>query len=210
LTVTGEPFRDTAWRVEVTCDCGSVKYVVLYSLARGVTLSCGCLGRERSLAARIRHGMTGTRLYVTWKNMKARCSPTRKRAENRVYREKGITVCQAWLSFEAFRDWAHANGYRDDLEIDRIDGAKGYNPSNCRFVTEVVQARNTNLRRDNRTGFIGVGYNQRDRVFYARVRRGGQMNHIGSFPDAHSAAVAREAFLDRLGDTHAVRNRLGG
>lgn len=208
LRVTGDPFRDKVWKVEVTCDCGNVKYVVLYSLTSGLTQSCGCLRRERLAAANTKHGLTGTRLHDMWRNMKSRCSPDGKREKNRVYREKGITVCRAWHRFEAFRDWALANGYRDDLEIDRINGSKGYTPSNCRFVSEVVQSRNTNLRRDNKTGYIGVSYNQRDRVFNPRVRRGGNLYHLGSFPNALSAAIAREAFLDSLGDTHAIRNRL--
>lgn len=34
-----------------------------------------------------------------------------------------------------FIAWCEANGYREGLEIDRIDNNSGYRPDNCRFVT---------------------------------------------------------------------------
>jgi len=60
------------------------------------------------------------------------------------YGGRGILVCQEWQDdFVSFRDWALANGYREDLEIDRIDVNGNYEPANCRWVTNTQQARNT-------------------------------------------------------------------
>ncbi len=90
-------------------------------------------------------------IYRRWAAMKGRCNsnqPTMKKH----YKDKGITVCKEWLrSFPAFESWAKANGFREDLELDRRDNLKGYSPSNCRWVTRIVNANNrsTTMRLTN-------------------------------------------------------------
>lgn len=74
--------------------------------------------------------------------MRARCNnPNNPKYD--LYGGRGISVCEEWLhDFAQFRDWAMANGYRDDLTIDRIDCDGNYEPSNCRWATVTEQNRN--------------------------------------------------------------------
>ena len=134
------------WRCK--CDCGNECVVVGYSLRRGDSKSCGCLQRELARQRHETHGDAKTRLYKAYDGIKYRCLNKNAKAYPR-YGGRGITMCDEWLeSFEAFRDWAVSNGYRDDLTIDRIDVNGNYEPNNCRWVSMKVQQRN---RRNNST-----------------------------------------------------------
>jgi len=93
-----------------------------------------------------RHGHASggrlTRIYRIWQAMRYRCSNCTSKS-NQYYRDRGVTICDEWLnSFDRFREWSLANGYADDLTIDRIDTFGNYEPSNCRWVTMQVQAEN--------------------------------------------------------------------
>ena len=73
--------------------------------------------------------------------MKQRCNnPNRHNYDN--YGGRGIKVCDEWKNdFQAFYDWAMANGYHDDLTIDRIDNDGNYEPNNCQWITLEENAR---------------------------------------------------------------------
>lgn len=117
------------------CKCGITKEVSKSNLRLGKSTSCN-KGTCKSLA--LTHGMANTRLYGIWSKMKGRL--VNPNGNNKCYH--GITLYPVWESFEPFRDWALANGYSDNLTIDRIDGTKGYEPTNCRWVTNLVQSQN--------------------------------------------------------------------
>ena len=87
------------------------------------------------------HLMTNTRMYSVWKTMRTRCNNPNHQ-DYKYYGGRGIKVCKEWDDFSKFYNWAMANGYSDDLTIDRIDVNKNYEPSNCRWVTMRNQCRN--------------------------------------------------------------------
>lgn len=94
------------------------------------------------MGRKITHGMTNTRLYRIWWAMRERCK-NKKRPNYKYYGEKGIMVCPEWDGdFRAFYDWSMANGYKDNLTIDRVNGNGNYEPSNCRWVTPTEQVNN--------------------------------------------------------------------
>ena len=89
----------------------------------------------------IKHGQSRTRLYNIWKQMKARCSNPNNPNFDR-YGLRGITVCEGWQNFVPFWAWSEANGYAEDLTLDRIKGDGDYCPENCRWTTAAEQSRN--------------------------------------------------------------------
>jgi hypothetical protein len=129
------------------------------------------------------HGQSNTRLYYIWRGMKARCKYMQPRYHR--YSGRGISVCDEWQrSFVAFLDWAIANGYRDDLLLDRRDNDGNYEPRNCRWATPKQQARN---RGNNR---ILLAF--------------GEKKSVTEWLEDHRCGLTRKALVNRLiriGDT---------
>lgn len=93
------------------------------------------------------HRKSGTRLYRTWRDMRNRCSNPNNVHYGR-YGGRGVKVCDEWQrSFDSFHAWAIANGYSDNLTIDRIEVNGDYEPTNCRWITMSQQQFNkSNMR----------------------------------------------------------------
>ena len=124
------------------CDCGKLITVSSNNLQSGHTKSCGCYRDDKLRKVATKHSMYGTRLYSEWAGMKARCYHKAYKYFAH-YGGKGITVCDEWKSsFENFSKWALANGYKNDLTLDRKNNDGNYCADNCRWVTMTVQQNN--------------------------------------------------------------------
>lgn len=153
LTVVGRSAtigKNVRWLCR--CDCGSEHVVYGQNLRNGSVKSCGCQAHPQT------HGMTGSRIYQTWASMHARCNSPSYWARKH-YADKGITICEDWKRFEAFRDWAMQNGYTDNLTLDRKDNSKGYEASNCRFISIADQQR-------NKSNHTFLSYNGKTQALY--------------------------------------------
>lgn len=88
------------------------------------------------------HGKSSTHLYWIWSAMIQRCTNPKCRAYVN-YGNRGIKVCQEWMSSEVFMRWAETNGYKRGLQLDRKNNNGDYRPDNCEFVTRTENLSHT-------------------------------------------------------------------
>jgi hypothetical protein len=127
------------------CDCGNSGTGGLKSIRHRNTC-VRCRPKRTDVASRnYRHGYSGgakrSKLYDAWANMMQRTRGTGSDRNRKWYYDKGIRACLEWQTFEGFRDWALANGWREGLSLDRKDPTGNYEPSNCEWVTREENSR---------------------------------------------------------------------
>ena len=91
----------------------------------------------------VKHGLfhDNQKLFNLWQTMKSRCE-NQNRENYKDYGGRGIRLCDEWKDASNFVLWALRNGYKEGLQLDRIDNNGNYCPENCRFVTPKENSRN--------------------------------------------------------------------
>lgn len=156
LDVIGKTFGDLTVESEAgrvrgcitwncVCTCGNKRVVRGFDLVHGKITSCQQCVKKRT--SRMVNGGHRSRLYTCWNHMKSRCYNVNDKSYS-YYGGRGIVVCDEWKnSYKAFSDWALANGYSNELSLDRINVNGNYNPDNCRWATFKQQMNNTRANR---------------------------------------------------------------
>lgn len=123
------------------CDCGERNVVRTSSLRHGKSKSCGC-----GMGWSFKHGHSKTRTYNSYMAMLRRCYETKCRSYQD-YGARGITVCARWRGPHGFENFLADLGERPrGKTIDRKNVDGNYEPGNCRWATNKMQANNKRPR----------------------------------------------------------------
>lgn len=127
------------------CSCGNEHVVAGFKLRNGHTTSCGCA----FIKSVTTHGLSGSKIYKTFKSIEGRCKYSGKRSKD--YLDRGIK-CE-WTNFSDFyNDMAESyfeayKKYNGVFSLDRINNDGNYCKDNCRWTDATTQMNNT---RNNR------------------------------------------------------------
>lgn len=152
-----------------------------------------------------KHGKEKSKEYSTWLNIKNRCHNP-KTEYYYLYGGRGITVCDEWRnSFSAFYKYM-GDRPQGRYSIERIDNAKGYEPGNCKWATDVEQAINHRLQKNNTHGYRGIVFEKNKGLWRVVLSVNCQKIRGGRYKDKEEAAYIRDQFAMQLYGNNAPLN----
>lgn len=129
--------------------------------------------------------------HAAWKNMKNRCNNPNHPSYN-YYGARGITYEPAWESFQNFlQDMGIAPGHKT---LERKDNNLDYSKENWLWATWAEQATNKRQRSDNKSGVVGVSYDNTFNVWVAHAKRNFRRTQLYRGIDFFEAVCARKSF----------------
>jgi hypothetical protein len=142
-----------------------------------------------------------TKLYKVWQSMKGRCYCKTHTSYDK-YGANGVYVCNRWMEYEAFSEWAILSGWEEGLTIGRIDSKQNYSPDNCRIESYHQQNMTLNRMYEKPHGYTNV-YKQKSNGKYVgrygfRVRKadGTRYSSGSTFDTSLDAAIAYNRYCD--------------
>jgi len=96
--------------------------------------------------------------------------------------------------------WALKTGKWPDGEIDHVNGDRADNRwANLREVSHGENSKNTGISRQNKSGVVGVFWNEANKKWRAYIHADGVTERLGEFVRKADAIKARKAAERRLG-----------
>ena len=153
------------------------------------------------------HRLSNSQIYWVWVAIRERCYNKNYRSY-KYYGKKGIKMCKEWKNgksaFINFYKWSLENGYKEEklpsgrnkYTIDRIDTTKGYSPDNCHWVDYRTQNCNHIKLTNNKSGYRGVSWCRRDKVWVCVISIDNKLKRIGQYKTQKEAVKARNKFID--------------
>lgn len=192
--------RKRIWSLFVCQYCNKEFEAFKEQVSGGHKKSCGCATSHLKTKHILKHGLSKTKLFNVWWQMKERCY-NHKNISYKNYGGRGIIVCNDWNNdFKVFYDWCLENGYKEGLSIDRKNNDGNYDPLNCRFTDNVTQ--NCNRRNFNKTGYRGV--EKRGNMYIASLSIKNKKFYIGSFSSAEECAKQRDIYVIKNNLKHSL------
>lgn len=180
------------------CNCKNFCLVKTNFLTKRGKTDCGCEHKKNISVSKVKHGYKYSKVYGVVDGVIRRCHDTNK-DNYKHYGAKGIFVCGEWRSNrEIFCEWLEENGYREGLQIDRIDNDKGYSPENCRLLPQSFNSI-------NKVGFgqlncNGVTFRAKcgQRPFETVIRLYGKTYRVGYYDTLFEAACHRKSITNNV------------
>jgi len=139
-------------------------------------------------------GPDGKRLlspyYDAWNGMLKRAYCLKFHARFPTY--TGVTVCEEWHSFMAFRAWMETQDWQGK-QLDKdiiVPGNKVYSPDTCVFVPPAINTLLLDGGAARGEWPIGVYWHKRGKKFCAQIKIAGRLKYLGLFTCPHEAHMA--------------------
>ena len=178
-------------------NCGNDFVAIIANVKSLNTKNCGCV-REDKLT---RHGLSGSRIYQCWADMKSRC-------DNGKVGYEDISYCEDWKSFENFyQDMAET--YEDHLTIDRIDNSGNYSKDNCRWTDATTQMLNRRKPKTNTSSIYRNVTKHTENTFSAKITYKYVTHVVGYYRTEIEAAKAVDEYIIKNNLPHKLNFNQG-
>jgi len=131
------------------------------------------------------HGLSHKHpLYPTWKSMRTRCNNPNSTSYP-LYGARGVRICERWDNFELFLEDVGTKP-SSSHQLDRINSAGNYEPSNIRWATREQQ--NVNQRVSGSSGIKGIYFMKGLNKYAARTCKYHGRKHLGVYKTKKEAS----------------------